>query len=99
MKKMMTLAGALMVLGTGNMFASVISYSATLPSSPVPFTDNFTLSAFNSNLGTLTGILVTLTYTDSATVNVFNISSTTDYAFTNASATSTITINGPAGVV
>jgi hypothetical protein len=99
MKKLITLVGALMALGTGNAFGAMIGFSASLPTNTLPFTDNFTLSAFNSTLGTLTGVLVTLNFTDSATVSVFNGSGTTDFAFTNASATSTITINGPGGIV
>lgn len=63
-----------------------------------PYSTPLTFNAFNSNLGTLTAITVTLT--ESGTVNSFvvNASPGTSDNFTNASSSASVTATGLAGL-
>lgn len=76
--------------------AATVSFTHTIAATPVPFTSNFTLSSFNTALGTLTGVEIVVDDTSVATVDIFNLNSTTE-SFTDASATVPLTVTGPDG--
>ncbi len=78
--------------------AAVISFSHTSAINPAPFTDNFTLSSFDSNLGTLQSIEIIVTSSATANVGIFNATAGT-LAFTNAQATIPVAITTPLSVV
>ncbi len=63
----------------------------------IPFTDSFTLNGFDSTLGTLNSVTVTLSSTVTAIAQVTNIRST-PANFSNANATLPVSLTGPGGV-
>ena len=80
---MVVVAGALLAGSVGGANASTLTYTYDVPSSAVPFTDNFTLPLFNTHDGTLTGVEVTLDGSVTGTISVVNFNEV--YAtFTNA---------------
>ncbi len=87
----MILAGA-----AGVASADVLNYSHTIPTSTVPFTDNFTLPKFDPALGTLTGVTITTSTSITAEVSIFN-NTTSIQTFTNATASVPVTVNAPSG--
>jgi len=74
--------------------AAILTFSHTTPTATVPFTDTFTLSKFDTTLGTLTGVTVTLSTTVTPEVDVFN-STTSAQNFTNGTASIPVTVTGP----
>jgi hypothetical protein len=101
MKSLLAATTALALMTAGPASAAAISYSATIGPQAVPeegpLVINFTLGAFNSSLGTLTGITLSLTSTISAVVEVLNTTSMAR-AYSLATATATPTVTGPAGL-
>ena len=90
-------ATSLVILGSSAR-ADFITYSHTTNLTPTPFSDTFTLTAFDPSLGTLTGVTITETANIAATVIVFN-NSTTAYPFMNAMAQVPINLTGPGGTM
>ena len=78
-------------------FAGVQSFSHTTATGTAPFTDNFSLPAFNTALGTLTSIELNLSTSSTAEVDIFNNTGTSQ-AFTNATSAVPVAVGGPAGV-
>ncbi len=70
---------------------------ATIPSAPTPFTYDFTLPAFSTALGALTGVDLELTSTTTASVEIYNLTGASQ-AFSNATASIPLTVTGPAGL-
>jgi hypothetical protein len=90
-------ATAFVTLASSAAMANVISFSHTTATTATPFSDTFTLSNFNTSLGTLTGVAVTLSYTTTGEVDVFN-STVSPQAFTNATSSVPLTLTAPAGL-
>jgi len=83
--------------------AQVITQSFSFPSAmwPInttPFTDTFTFNTFNTSLGVLGQVTVSLNTSITAEVDIFNNSSSVQ-PFTNATASIPVTLTGPDGVV
>ena len=97
MKRFLLTLAATMAVGGSSLFGGTISFSHTTSTGAVPFTDNFTLQEFDTTLGTLTGITITLSDTATAEVDVFNSTSTAQ-GFTNATASIPLNLTGPASV-
>ncbi len=64
--------------------------------SSTPFSTLVTFNTFDTSLGTLTSVTVTVTETGTVTSSVTNIG-TAASSFTNASSTGTVTVTGPDG--
>jgi hypothetical protein len=75
--------------------ASTISYSTAVLTQAASFTDIFSLTRFNTNLGTLTGVTLELDPTGTASVDVISVAA--GGAFTGAHAAFNFTLNGPDG--
>jgi len=60
---------------------------------PVPYTWNFTFDSFDTSLGTLAGVNVSLTVNVIAEVDIFN-STSSPQSFANATASSSVTLTG-----
>ena len=78
-------------------FAGTETFSHTTPTGTAPFTDNFTFTAFNPNLGTLTSIELILATSSNAEVDIFNNTSASQ-SFTNANSSVPVTVTGPQNV-
>ena len=88
---------ALLVAMSASASAATVSYSHVTSSTATPFTDNFTLQKFDPTVfGTLTGILINFSTSITAEVDVFN-NTGANQTFTAATATSPLTLTGPAG--
>ncbi len=87
----MMLAGA-----AGVASADVLSYSHTIPTSTVPFTDNFTLPKFDPATGTLSGITITTSTSIAVVISIYNYTGAPQ-TFTNARATVPVTVTAPSG--
>jgi hypothetical protein len=74
-----------------------LTETANIPIAATPFTYNFTLPAFNTALGTLTGLDLDLTVTATASVQVDNLDGVS-HPFSNATASIPLTVTGPAGL-
>ena len=92
------LATALVGTLGGSARADFITFSHSTAQLPTPFTDAFTLSAFDPSLGTLTGVTITQVAMVTAEVDIFNISQTS-YTFTNAFAQVPVSLMTPDGTV
>ena len=100
MTKFKTLLGLSVVAALAAMpaRAAVISFSHTSTTHAAPFTDNFTLGSFDSNLGVLQSIEIIATSSATADVGIFNATASS-LSFTNAQATIPVTITTPLSVV
>jgi len=78
--------------------AQVITQSFTIPSQAVPFSNNFTFNLFDSTLGVLGQVTVSLSTSITAEVDVFN-SLAVNQSFTNATASIPVTLTAPDAVV
>ena len=78
-------------------FAGVEAFTHTTPTGAAPFTDSFTLTAFDPTLGTLNSIELILSTSSTAEVDIYNNNSTPQ-AFTNAKSSVPVTLTGPANV-
>ena len=78
-----------MITAVGIASANTITFSAAIPTQTTPFVNDAALSNFNTAWGTLTGVNVTLSYTVTGVVNIFNTTSSTQ-SFSNASSTTPI---------
>ena len=74
------------------------SFSYTTPSAQFPFTDSFTLPSFNTDLGTLQAVDLTVQADTTADVKVYNALSSAQ-TFTNAKASIATTVTDPAGTI
>jgi uncharacterized protein (TIGR03382 family) len=90
------LVGVGLALGT-SAGAQVIVQTFTIPSQAVPFTDSFTFNTFNTSMGLLGGVTLSLSTSVTAEVDIFN-SLATNQAFTNANASIPVTLTGPGPV-
>ncbi len=76
--------------------ADMVTYSFTVPETSVPFSTTQPLQLFNTNLGTLTGVTITIDTSATASIVVYNFSGASQ-TFTNASADIPVEGTGPAG--
>jgi hypothetical protein len=90
-----TASAALAVAGAAS--AATETFSYTVDQSTVPFTQDFTLSGFNTALGTLTGVTLTLDDSTTAEVQIVSLNSTAT-PYTDATATIPVTVTGPDGL-
>lgn len=88
--KSMVLTGTL-VLCTGATHAAFIEYSTALASNPTPFSTTFSVPLFDSHLGTLSSVTLSLVSNIVGRIDVFN-NLGTPQAFTNAFATIPVTV-------
>ena len=88
--KAMVLSGAL-VLCTGAAPAAFVEYSTALAPNPTPFSTTFSVPLFDSHLGTLSSVTLSLVSNIVGRIDVFNNLSTTQ-SFTNAFATIPVTV-------
>jgi hypothetical protein len=72
------------------------SFSHTTPDQTIPFTDTFQLPLFDTNLGTLTGVTLSLATHGTAEVDIINNNAGTE-PFTGATASFMVTGTGPDG--
>lgn len=72
------------------------THTYNFPSGEAPFTHMFDLDLFDSNLGELLGVKVTLNATSQGEVSVYNPSTTTTRSFTAVSVAVPLTVTGPA---
>ncbi len=94
MKRFLIVLGLVTAATPGNLLASLTeTFTHTTSQSAVPFTDSFTLPAFDTSLGTLKSVELTLTNNSVADVRIFNFSSST-LPFSDASETVGLTISG-----
>jgi hypothetical protein len=102
-KRKMTLArriltaAALVAMAGSSAVADSIQYTHITTSTSAPFTDNFALNNFDTTLGTLTGVVVTLDYSTTGEVDIFNSNGALQ-VFTNASSSIPLSLNGPDGL-
>ncbi len=75
----------------GSASAAFVQYNTTISPQAGPFASNFTTQKFDTNLGTLTGVLLTLSSNISAQIDVWNTLPTAA-AFSNAFATFPLTV-------
>jgi len=90
------LVGMGLVIGQGA-GAQVITQNFPIPTTSTPFTDTYTFNLFNTNLGVLGEVMVTLNTSITAEVDIFNSSATTQ-AFSNATASIPVNLTAPDGV-
>lgn len=76
---------------------SMETFMHTTPTQAVPFTDPFSLPEFNTSLGTLDSVTLTIDATGTADVRVLNIGPSSE-TFTDATATTPVTLTGPGPV-
>lgn len=88
--KVMVLSGAL-VLCTGAAHAAFVEYSTTIASNPTPFSTTVSVPLFDSQLGTLNGVTLSLMSNIVGRIDVFNNLSTAQ-SFTNAFASIPVTV-------
>jgi hypothetical protein len=81
---------------TGAVRANVITYSVFTGILPTDTSVNLTLPEFDSNLGALQAVNLTLTSTINGSVSIFNLTGASQ-SFTNALAGLTIGVTGPDG--
>lgn len=95
-------AGVLFAASTAH--ADVISFTHTTGNTTpaaalaIPFTDTFTVQGFDTTLGTLTGVSVTLSSGITVIAQVTDIAAGTTDSFTNALATLPVSLTGPGSV-
>ena len=89
------LFSAALALTSVAMNAAVISHTYNYGPGAAPFNYNFNLDLFDSNLGTLTGVKLTLNASSVAQIDIFNGTST-NQNFTNAQSSIPVTVTGPA---
>jgi hypothetical protein len=76
--------------------ATSVSYTSSTFSGITPYSQNLAVNQFDTSLGTLTGISITVSAQASADINVYN-PGTTDLAFTNASSSSQVVVSTTVG--
>jgi hypothetical protein len=87
---------AVLAVTSTSAFAGVISYSTTIATSAVSFSQSLSLQKFDTSLGTLTGVTLGLTNNATANVDVANFTAFSQ-AFINATAAIPVTLTGPDG--
>jgi hypothetical protein len=90
-------ATALAAMASSVAMANSIDFSHTTPSTTSPFTNSFSLANFNTALGTLTSVTITLAYSTTGEVDIFNDTSS-NQTFTNAESSVPLTLTGPDGL-
>ncbi len=98
MKVIFRRVAVVLAFTSSSLLAGTTSYSHTTPIQAVPFIDNFTLPVYTPTLGnTLTSITISLSYSTTGEVNIFNTSSL-DVTFTNATTSTPLTLTAPASL-
>ena len=88
-------AAAALLVSAASANASVISYShSTSGALSIPFTDSFTLQQFDTGLGTLNSVTITLSTSITTISQVTNIFNSTD-SFSAAIASLPVSVSGP----
>lgn len=94
--KTATGCAALLLFSIPGAFAQIVTetFTYTTPTQDMPISDPFTLPDFNTNLGTLEGINLTLSATATGDIIVFN-NSNKSASLSNASVTLPTSLTGP----
>jgi len=92
-KFLTSVAAALVVLAVARA-DTIETFTHTTATTTVPFTDTFLLPGFDTSLGTLQDITITLDATGTAEVDVFNDTGSSQ-TFTGAMATIPVSLTGP----
>ena len=94
MKTLKTLALAAAALGATALSAQAATETFThdIAQTATPFTDTFTLPAFDPALGTLTGVEVSRDWSGAAGVSIYNATGVTQ-TFTNATASNPVSVS------
>ena len=90
-------ATTLIALASSAAIADSVSFSHTTPSTLATFTDPFTLSNFDTALGTLDSVTITFAYTATASVGIIDTTGVPQ-PFTGATASIPLTLSGPDGL-
>jgi hypothetical protein len=98
MRRLLIAMTALSAVAAGPAFANTESFTHTTATAAAPYTDNFTLTAFNPTLGTLNSIEIILSTNSTANVDIYN-STAVAQSFTNANSSVPVTATGPDGSV
>lgn len=96
MKIKSTLLAAGLALGGSAAHAALVSHSTSFAAQPTPFSTSFLVPQFDSSLGTLNGIMLTLATHIVGEINVYNLGATAR-PFTNAYAQIPVTVTTPGG--
>ncbi len=78
----------------GSAMAATSTNSSSFTSSAAPFTKNLTLNAFDSSLGTLTAITLTLDSTSAANIRINDTDPSNSYVVDTATGSVQLTLNG-----
>jgi hypothetical protein len=92
-KFLTSMAAALLMLAVARA-DTIETFTHTTTASTVPFTDSFLLPGFDTSLGTLEDITITLDADGTAEVDVINVTAIPQ-AFTHATATIPVSLTGP----
>ena len=90
------LLGSTLALCCAGAQALTLSYSETVPTTGAPYNYNFSLTKFDTTLGTLTAVTLNLTLTSTGQVDVYNNTGSTQ-TFTNANSSVPLTVTGVSG--
>jgi hypothetical protein len=90
------LAIATVIGGASGTQAASVTYTSSTFTGVTPYTQNLSVTKFDTSLGTLTGISITVSSQASADIGVVN-NTGTDLAFSNASASSQVTVSTTVG--
>ena len=90
------LAVAALMSNTSSAQAGLISYSHMINQQMPPYSLTFTLTGFDTSLGTLTGVTVTTATSGTANVVVYNFAQQAQ-SFTNATAQFNFNVTDPSG--
>ncbi len=81
----------------GSASATTLTFSNGIAQATVPLSSDFTLSSFDTALGTLTGVEIMLTDTSTFDLQIYN-STNVSQLFTDASPTASLMLRGAGGV-
>jgi len=90
--KTMALIGALLGASALSAQAATQTFTYNIAQTQTPFTDTFTLPAFDPALGTLTGVEVTAAWSGVANVSIINTTGVTQ-TFTNATVSNPVSVS------
>lgn len=94
---LMTTMGITTVLGGSfSVQAASVSYTSSTYSGVTPYNTNLDVLKFDTSLGTLTGITITVSAEATASLDIFN-NTNNAMSFTNASSSSDVTVSTTAG--
>jgi len=90
------LAIATLIGGSSGTQAASVTYTSSTFTGVTPYTQSLSVTKFDTSLGTLTGISITVSAQAEASIGVINTTQS-DLAFTDASSTSDVTVSTTVG--